>query len=245
MKRGNRVTWIIAAGALVVALVLATGLGGDEPDPSGGSSPVAAAPSTTSGPTTTGAITTPPVTSITTSSTVATTTTTSPPVSTTTPSESPTTTLAPAEDPDAGVEQDSPVVLGEAVEVGDWRIGVSAADLDATETILDYVEFNDPPAEGSQYVLVELSGVYLGTGSIQPVLEWALVDDTVRFVPEGPECGVIPNNIYDITEVFAGDQFSANVCFEVPSENVTSDLVLTLGLTDETGREKFFALDAA
>ena len=159
-----------------------------------------------------------------------------------TDSEATTTTLAPADDPDGGATAADPVALGEAIELGAWRIGVSAVELDATETVVGFVGFNEPPADDHQYVLVELSGVYIGSSAAEPVFDWALVNGEFEHVPDGLECGVIPASIYDVGVTPPNSQFTANVCFEVASSEVTGGLLMTLGLVDETGRERFFSL---
>lgn len=156
--------------------------------------------------------------------------------------ETTTTTLTASSDPDAGRDENSPVPMGEAIVLGSWRIGVSDALLDATDFILEYVDFNEPPDEGSQYVVVELSGVFLGDPFGQPVFDWALVGPDFEHIPAGLECGVVPESIYDVGDVPTGTQFTANVCFEVPSDQVDEDLMLTLGVPDAEGRQRYFAL---
>jgi hypothetical protein len=150
--------------------------------------------------------------------------------------------LPPDPDPDAGTDEDDPVPYQTSVRLDRWQIGVSLANLDATQLVLDFVPFNDPPAEGSVYVLVELSGVLKGSGVSQPVFDWKLKAPEFEHTPDGLECGVIPESIYDVGDVQPGGSFKANVCFEVPEEFVGADLLLSLGLFDESGRERFFAL---
>lgn len=203
-----------------------------EPDSSSGSLPIGSSSSAseTSAPGASSTTTDPDATSTETTGTE------------TTSAETTTTTLAPAEDPDGGTSAADPVALGEAIELGAWRIGVSEVELDATETVEGFVNFNESPAEGNQYVLVELSGVYIGSSAAEPVFDWALVNGDFEHVPDGLECGVIPASIYDVGVTPPGTQFTANVCFEIASSEVTDELLLTLGLVDETGRERFFLL---
>lgn len=137
---------------------------------------------------------------------------------------------------------DDPVPYQTSIRLDRWQIGVSLADLDATDTILAFVPFNDPPADGSVYVLVELSGVLKGSGVSQPVFDWKLTAPGFEHTPDGLECGVIPNSLYDVGDVQPGGEFKANVCFEVPEEFIGEDLLLSLGLFDASGRERFFAL---
>jgi hypothetical protein len=150
--------------------------------------------------------------------------------------------LPPDPDPDAGTDEDDPVPYQTSVRLDRWQVGVSLANLDATQLVLDFVPFNDPPAEGSVYVLVELSGVNRGAGIAQPVFDWKLKAPGFEHIPDGLECGVIPESIYDVGDIGSGGSFKANVCFEVPEEFIGDDLLLSLGLFDESGRERFFAL---
>ncbi|MFJ7748905.1 hypothetical protein ACIQXM_02985 [Arthrobacter sp. NPDC097144] len=59
--------------------------------------------------------------------------------------------------------------LGTEAEVGDYAVAVSSVQLDATDAILGFNEFNQPP-EG-QYVLVTLDVVYNGTEEGDPWLD--------------------------------------------------------------------------
>jgi hypothetical protein len=239
-KRG----WVIsglAALAAVVLLIVIVNAASDDPDEGLAAETSLPATSTTTLPGTTTTVaetttSTAPTTSTSasaTTSTVATTSATAPPG-----------TLPPTPDPDAGEETDNPVPYQTSLELGGWRIGVSLADLDATDTILDFVPFNDPPTDGSVYVLVELSGVNIGSGITQAVFDWKLQAPGFDHIPDGLECGVIPNSIYDVGDIAPGGTMAANVCFEVPEEFVTDDLLLSLGLFDAAGVERFFALQA-
>ena len=164
------------------------------------------------------------------------------PASTATTDTAPPTTLPPLSDPGLGGSRQEAVPLGQMVDVGAWRVGVSNSVLDATELIMGVVDFNDPPEPGNQYLLVELTGIYQGAAPSQPVFAWKLVTPETEFVPDGPECGIIPNSIYDLGELGNGDQFEGAICFELPTAAVSADLLLTLGLYDARGDEFFFAL---
>jgi hypothetical protein len=152
-------------------------------------------------------------------------------------------TLPDATDPDAGESEQTPVPLGSAIEVGLWNIGVASADLDAAEVISEFVDFNPTPAEGNRFVLIELSGVYLGSGIVDPVFEWELVDVDGDRIEATEACGVVPDSIYDLPGVDGGGHFRANICFEAGESDVTGGVFLTLGLVSESGSPYFFALD--
>lgn len=239
-KRG----WVIAgiaAAALLVLVVVWTILSNDS-DTGGESATettVAAVTTTTSSETST---TTTVPGSTTTVQVVGSSTTTIASAPTTVPATSPPGTLAPDPDPDTGQTEDDPVPYQTSVRLDRWQIGVSLANLDATQLVLDFVPFNDPPAEGSVYLLVELSGVNMGSETTQAVFDWKLQAPEFEHTPDGLECGVIPESIYDVGDIGPGGSFKANVCFEVPEEFIDEDLLLSLGLFDASGRERFFSL---
>lgn len=157
--------------------------------------------------------------------------------------EAPPDTLPDATAADAGESAQTPVPLGTAIEVGMWNIGVSRADLDAAEVITEFVDFNPTPAEGNRFVLIELSGVYLGSGIVDPVFDWELVEVDGDSIEATEACGVVPDSIYDLPGVDEGGNFRANICFEAAESDITGGAFLTLGLVSESGNPYFFALD--
>ena len=177
----------------------------------------------------------------------ATTTTTIPPQESSTTSQPPISTTLPPKplpeaDPESGQDQADPVPYQTSVTLDRWRIGVSMSDFDAVDIITSYVEFNDPPPEGQVYVIVELTGQNVAGSISQPVFDWKLTQDDFEHTPDGLECGVVPNSVYDVGDVFPGDSFAASVCFQVPEEVAGEQLLLSLGLFDNSGRELFFSL---
>ena len=60
-------------------------------------------------------------------------------------------------------------------------------------------------------------------------------------MPEGIGCGVVPNSIFDLSPLPAGETFTANICIEAPSEAASDGLQLYLAPSQTDG--KYFALD--
>jgi hypothetical protein len=140
-------------------------------------------------------------------------------------------------------ERRNPIPLGQAARMGDWQVKVVDAKLNATQLILDENMFNDPPADGSQYVLVSLEATYVGAESST---FW--LDLTYNFVGGGGdrfEAGVTvaPEPITDEDEAFPGDTIAGNLVFEVASDQVPGG---TLRLKEAFSYDKtcvFFAVE--
>lgn len=115
--------------------------------------------------------------------------------------------------------------------------------LDATDVVVNFVPFNEDPLPGSQYVLIELTGTNTDSGIAEPVFEWTLADEDFTHIPGEIECGEIPQSIYDVRPAAQGDEFKANICFEVESNHMAEDPLLRLALFDSSESERFFALD--
>jgi hypothetical protein len=117
--------------------------------------------------------------------------------------------------------RDAPVPLGQlAVVSPDWQLAVTAVELDATATVLSHAPFNPDPEPGYQYLIATLRGVYRGSVPGVPAIEWNVVSGDATYEARGVGCGVVPDSIYDVTELRAGEEFTANVCVPVASDAV-------------------------
>lgn len=164
------------------------------------------------------------------------TTTTEP---TTTTTEATTTTTAAA---DVGTRE-NPIPLGQEAQIGDWKVKVTGATPNANQAIADANQFNDPPAAGQQYVLVEVAGTYTGQTS---GTFWA--DISYKYVGSGGNTydqgfAVAPNPISDAGEVFPDASVSGNLVFAVDSDQVSGG---TLALEESFSFDEtrlFFAVE--
>ncbi len=112
----------------------------------------------------------------------------------------------------------NPVPAGVTARVGDWEVTVLSVVPDAGEVVLEENSFNDPPAEGRRFVMVELAATYWGESS-ESVL-WGLSmsavgESLVAYGGFEDSCGVIPDDIEDSREVFPGGTVTGNVCWAV------------------------------
>ncbi|MEA2024386.1 MAG: hypothetical protein U9N79_08885 [Actinomycetota bacterium] len=133
-------------------------------------------------------------------------------------------------DPDGPIgSRGNPHPLGETVGIGDWDVTVSGVVADATDAVLAENEFNDPPADGHQFMTVGITATYTGTDSDTlgfSVLFKAVGPLAVSYATDD-SCGVIPDELDSYSEVFPGGQLSGNVCWSVRSDEV-DDVVMYL-----------------
>jgi hypothetical protein len=99
---------------------------------------------------------------------------------------------------------------------------------DATAQVLATNQFNDPPAAGRQFFIVTLSYTYQGTTKGVPWLDLAnlrlagsrnILYDSFS---TDTRCGVIPNDIDGHGDLLPGGSDTANICFSVPTDEVSS-----------------------
>ena len=89
-------------------------------------------------------------------------------------------------------------------------------------------QFNDPPVAGRQFFIVTLSYKYVGASKGTPWLDLSgLRISGSRNVlydsfSSDSRCGVIPNDLDSHGDLLTGGADTANMCFSVPSDEVTS-----------------------
>ena len=133
-----------------------------------------------------------------------------------------------ADDEAAGTGQegtrDNPYPAGTPVELGDYTITLGETTTDAWDQIEAENMFNDPPADGRQFVMVPVTASYDGDDT-----GWATMDLDIAFVgSEGNTfnfgsddyCGVIPNSLSDQGEMYAGGTVEGNVCVAVAADQI-------------------------
>jgi hypothetical protein len=121
--------------------------------------------------------------------------------------------------------RNNPLPLGTTITLGspgapEWEITVGPATLNATDIVLAENQFNDPPEDGRQYALLNLTATYVGETSATP---WS--DISVSYVgADGvtyesyDTFAVAPEPFSDINELFPGGSGSGNVVIAIPSD---------------------------
>lgn len=121
----------------------------------------------------------------------------------------------------------NPVPWGTNVNVGpNWQVQVNDITPDAWSIIQAENMFNDPPAEGKQYVMARFKVSYVGKESGTP---W--VDLRLRYLGNdgntySGSCGVTPEELSDIGEQFPGASAEGNECWVVPASAVKGGAII-------------------
>jgi hypothetical protein len=118
----------------------------------------------------------------------------------------------------------NPIPVGTAVDVGEnWQVTVLNVEPDATERVLAESEYNDPPEEGRQFFIAEVSVTYTGEDSdtFSSSELSAVGSSSVAYSTYEDSCGEIPDELPS-REVFSGGTITGNVCWSVGSEDVDS-----------------------
>jgi len=138
----------------------------------------------------------------------------------------------------------NPVPVGQTTDVGDgWTVRVNNVNFDATELILGENTFNDPPAEGFVYVVVNVSVGYAGpdakanmgvnfSGVGSSNVQYTTYDSFV----------VVPDSYSTYVDVFAGGETTGNFALTVKKSDVESLLIYASPFLSFQSDEVFFAL---
>lgn len=114
----------------------------------------------------------------------------------------------------------NPYSLGSVIENEEWRVVVNSVDLAATDAVLAANQFNEPPAEGSEYILVNYSATYLGddpNGQMPAMLsvEYVTADGTT--VNGFDSIAIAPEPIDTTSSLYTDGTATGNVTFTVPT----------------------------
>ncbi|TFB71456.1 hypothetical protein E3O06_13215 [Cryobacterium glaciale] len=145
---------------------------------------------------------------------------------------------AAAEEPtvEAGTRE-NPYPIGSVMESDDWRVVINSVSLGATDTILAAESYNEPPTEGSEYILVNYSATYLGVdpnGQMPAfvTIGYVTVDGTT--VNAFDKMIFAPEPIDTTSTLYTDGIATGNTAFEVPSATAGQGvLAVTLDLFDD------------
>jgi hypothetical protein len=132
--------------------------------------------------------------------------------------------------------RENPYPIGETVGNQDWKVTLGPPHEAWTE-ISATNEFNDPPKAGMEFWIVPVTAVYTGnaTGNVA-------FGVTVKFVGSdnrtyGDTCGVIPNPLSNVGDLYKDGVAKGNTCVAVPAG---ADGLWTVS-TGFVGKPVFFA----
>ncbi|WP_345040368.1 hypothetical protein [Georgenia daeguensis] len=112
--------------------------------------------------------------------------------------------------------RDNPLPVGTAVSTPEWQVALGAPR-EAGEEIQAENQFNGAPPSGMEYWIVPVTATYTGTESGH-----AGTDLGVGFVGSDARtysdmCGVVPDDLWEVDQVYGGGTATGNVCVVVPA----------------------------
>jgi hypothetical protein len=124
-----------------------------------------------------------------------------------------------------------------------WQVAVNHAIPDATRSVLDRNQFNEPPADGHQYFIASVS--VRNTGSQPEVFPATLLFRAVgsagrEYTTFGDFCGVVPDAFIE-EPIAPGAAHSGNVCWMVSSDDASSLVMLSTDFAGEY-EPRYFSL---
>lgn len=147
---------------------------------------------------------------------------------------------APAED-EQGTRA-NPYPIGTAVTQGDWTVTINSVTLNANDAIAAENPFNEAPAEGTQYMMANLTATYNGDdeeGTI-PMLILDYVTADGNTINSYDTIVVPPEQFDSIGTLYPDASTTGNIAFQIPSDTA-GDGVLALQ-ADILGDKVFVAV---
>ncbi|WP_010523889.1 DUF4352 domain-containing protein [Nesterenkonia sp. F] len=118
--------------------------------------------------------------------------------------------------------RENPYPLGAEISTSDWTVTVDGVDLDATDAVLAENEFNEAPAEGRTYILVDVTAQYTGDDSegSMPMLSVAYVSPEGNTFDGTEMSAVAPDSFDSMSTLYEGASTSGNIALQVPADGV-------------------------
>lgn len=139
--------------------------------------------------------------------------------------------------------RDNPVPIGESRSVGDWDVTITSVNLDAADTVAAENQFNDPPAEGHAFVMLGVTAAYTGdeSGTFWTDMSGKILGADGNTFSD--RCGVIPDDLTDTGETFAGATVTGNLCYSAEAAQLNgATLILEESFSLSDDSRAFFAL---
>jgi hypothetical protein len=125
-----------------------------------------------------------------------------------------------------------------------WNLRVNKVVWNGTAIVRTANSLNKPPANGRQFVLINVTMRYTGKGQSTVFQAGSLnaMAKPPRAYSFKDTCGVVPNELNEYKKISAGASVTGNVCFSVRSADVSSLVLEYEPLFSATNRQVFFAL---
>lgn len=116
--------------------------------------------------------------------------------------------------------RENPYPIGSVIESKDWRIVINSVTLNASKAVIAANQFNDPPAKGSEYMMVNYSATYVGDdadGQMPAFISVDYVTADGTTVDGLRSIAVPPKPINTTSTLYKNATATGNKAFEVPS----------------------------
>lgn len=121
-----------------------------------------------------------------------------------------------SDQPAARGSRENPLPIGESVSNQDWQVTLGAPR-EATAEVAGTNQFNNSPKPGMQYWIVPVTATYTGnaTGNVMFGIRVQFVGSDNRTYND--PCGVIPEPLTDVGDLYQGGTAKGNACVAVPA----------------------------
>jgi hypothetical protein len=144
----------------------------------------------------------------------------------------------------ANTEAD-PAAMGVTGQTGPYLITVTGTNPDATDQILEMDSFNEGPADGYRFVLINVSVTYIGDGVGDPGVELSydgVGQSGTEYSTAADSCGIVTNDEFSTGDLFTGAVVTYNVCWQVAADDADSLLLQVASYGDGSGETVWFSL---
>ncbi len=115
----------------------------------------------------------------------------------------------------------NPYPIGSVIESDDWRLVINSVTLAATDAVVAANQFNEAPAEGSEYILVNYSATYIGDdpdGQMPAFVSIDYVTVAGTTVNGLAKMVVAPEPIDTTSMLYTNGTVTGNMAIEVPTD---------------------------
>lgn len=114
--------------------------------------------------------------------------------------------------------RESPYPIGTIISSKDWDVVVNSVNLSANEDVAAANMFNEPPADGYQYAIANVTVTYKGADSSYPAfVNIDYVTSSGEVISTWDSLAVPPEPTFGGGELYAGGSATGNLAFAIPS----------------------------
>lgn len=138
----------------------------------------------------------------------------------------------PAEEPAETGTRENPLPLGTVVANDNWEVVVNSVTLGATDAVMAENQFNEAPADGYEYILVNVTAKNLDSeAQIAAMVQVAYVTADGVTIDGTDSLAVAPEAFDSMTELYTDASVTGNIVLAVPSATAAEGtIVVTPGL---------------